>query len=153
MNTAGKKEGKSKDIRRFCMCFLILVIYGFGGICQTGTTQICQAAQMSPKEMKDNLTENIESEESEEMQNELLGEMEFEEIQQMIGQILGENNFSVKDAVRDMINGDEPISKETVREFLRSLFFFGDRAGERYFFQIAFTDSDRSSAGEFRRCF
>ena len=77
MNTAGKKEGKSKDIRRFCMCFLILVIYGFGGICQTGTAQICQAAQMSPKEMKDNLTENIESEESEEMQNELLGEMEF----------------------------------------------------------------------------
>ena len=75
MNTAGKKEGKSKDIRRFCMCFLILVIYGFGGICQTGTAQICQAAQMSPKEMKDNLTENIESEESEEMQNELLGEM------------------------------------------------------------------------------
>ena len=103
MNTAGKKEGKSKDIRRFCMCFLILVIYGFGGICQTGTAQICQAAQMSPKEMKDNLTENIESEESEEMQNELLGEMEFEEIQQMIGQILGENSFYVKDSVRDMI--------------------------------------------------
>ena len=136
MNTAGKKEGKSKDIRRFCMCFLILVIYGFGGICQTGTAQICQAAQMSPKEMKDNLTENIESEESEEMQNELLGEMEFEEIQQMIGQILGENSFSVKDAVRDMINGDEPISKETVREFLRSLFFSGIEQEKDTFFKL-----------------
>lgn len=136
MNTAGKKEGKSKDIRRFCMCFLILVIYGFGGICQTGTAQICQAAQMSPKEMKDNLTENIESEESEEMQNKLLGEMEFEEIQQMIGQILGENSFSVKDAVRDMINGDEPISKETVREFLRSLFFSGIEQEKDTFFKL-----------------
>lgn len=54
----------------------------------------------------------------------------------MIGQILGENSFSVKDAVRDMINGDEPISKETVREFLRSLFFSGIEQEKDTFFKL-----------------
>ena len=160
MKIAGKKEGKRKYIGRLFLYLLICAVYGLSNVCQTAAAQIYPTAQISPGVKEDNLTENTESaenketagetesaeritgrketeaavqEESEEMQNELLGEMEFEEMQQMIEELLGENSFSVKDAVKDMINGEEPISKETVREFLRSLFFFGNGAGKGYF--------------------
>ena len=53
----------------------------------------------------------------------LLDEIEFDDMQKMLDEIMEDHSFSVRKALINLINGDEPISKETVRSFLYSLFF------------------------------
>ncbi|MDD7219423.1 MAG: hypothetical protein PUI16_05475 [Clostridia bacterium] len=67
------------------------------------------------------------------LQEELIGEMEFDEIQKMMDELLGNNSFSFSQALRKIMNGDQVLSKETVLELLRSLFFFGNRTGKEPF--------------------
>lgn len=57
------------------------------------------------------------------LQEELIGEMEFDEIQKMMDEMLGNKSFSFSQALRKIMNGDQVLSKETVQELLRSLFF------------------------------
>ena len=45
------------------------------------------------------------------VQEELLGQIELEEIQKLVDGILDEKSFSIKDAVMNMMKGEEPISK------------------------------------------
>lgn len=60
---------------------------------------------------------------SEQIQKELLSELDFSQVQNMLDELLGTESFSFQDALKNLINGEEAISKETVQEFLRSLFF------------------------------
>ena len=57
------------------------------------------------------------------LQDKLLDEIEFDDMQKMLDEIMEDHSFSVRKALINLINGDEPISKETVRSFLYSLFF------------------------------
>lgn len=58
-----------------------------------------------------------------ELQEELLTEMDFSEIQNMMDEMLGDSSFSFAEAVKELLTGEEVLSKEAVQEFLRSLFF------------------------------
>lgn len=57
------------------------------------------------------------------LQEQLLGEIQIDDVQKMLNEIMTDHTFSVKEALLNLINGEEPISKETVRNFLCSLFF------------------------------
>lgn len=57
------------------------------------------------------------------VREELLGELELDQVQKMLDGLLGEDSFSFKEGLKKLIYGEEAISKETVGEFLHSLFF------------------------------
>lgn len=70
------------------------------------------------------------------LQEELIGEMEFDEIQKMMDEMLGNKSFSFSQALRKIMNGDQVLSKETVQELLRSLFFSGIEREKSLFFKL-----------------
>ena len=57
------------------------------------------------------------------LQEQLLDEIQIDDMQKMLNEIMADHTFSVREALLNLINGEEPISKETVRSFLCSLFF------------------------------
>ena len=57
------------------------------------------------------------------LQEQLLDEIKIDDMQKMLNEIMADHTFSVREALLNLINGEEPISKETVRSFLCSLFF------------------------------
>lgn len=57
------------------------------------------------------------------LQEQLLDEIQIDDVQKMLNEIMTDHTFSVKEALLNLINGEEPISKEIVRNFLCSLFF------------------------------
>ena len=70
-------------------------------------------------------TQNEQQEESTSLalQEQLLDEIQIDDMQKMLNEIMADHTFSVREALLNLINGEEPISKETVRSFLCSLFF------------------------------
>mgnify|MGYP000001894214 CR=1 FL=1 len=64
-----------------------------------------------------------EADTAEQIQGELLSELDFGQVQRMLDELLGTESFSFQEALKKLINGEEAISKETVQEFLRGLFF------------------------------
>ena len=70
------------------------------------------------------------------VQEELLGQIELEEIQKLVDGILDEKSFSIKDAVMNMMKGEEPISKEAVQDMVRSFFFSGINQEKGMLFRI-----------------
>lgn len=66
-----------------------------------------------------------EADTAEQIQGELLSELDFGQVQRMLDELLGTESFSFQEALKKLINGEEAISKETVQEFLRGLFFSG----------------------------
>lgn len=57
------------------------------------------------------------------LQEDLLDEIQIDDMQKMLDEIMTDHSFSVREALMNIINGEEPVSKETVRSFLYSLFF------------------------------
>lgn len=70
---------------------------------------------------EESLSENSEKQ----LQEDLLSELELTKVQSLVDEMLGEDSFSFRDALKKIVEGEEPVSKETVEEFLRSLFFSG----------------------------
>ena len=70
------------------------------------------------------------------VQEELLGQIELEEIQKLVDGILDEKSFSIKEAVMNMMKGEEPISKEAVQDMVRSFFFSGINQEKGMLFRI-----------------
>ena len=66
-----------------------------------------------------------EEDQSEELKKELTAELDFSEIQNMLDEMLGEDSFSFQEAFEKLLNGENGISEEAVREFLRGLLFSG----------------------------
>ena len=52
-----------------------------------------------------------------------MDEIQIDDMQKMLDEIMADHSFSVRKVLTNIINGDDPISKETVRSFLYSLFF------------------------------
>lgn len=50
-------------------------------------------------------------------------EIQIDDVQKMLDEIMDDHVFSVREALMNIINGEDPVSKETVRSFLYSLFF------------------------------
>ena len=57
------------------------------------------------------------------LQENLMEEIQIDDVQKMLDEIMDDHVFSVRKALMNIINGEEPVSKETVRSFLYSLFF------------------------------
>ena len=57
------------------------------------------------------------------LQENLMEEIQIDDVQKMLDEIMDDHFFSVRKALMNIINGEEPVSKETVRSFLYSLFF------------------------------
>lgn len=70
------------------------------------------------------------------MQEELIGEMELDQVQNLLDELLGDRSFSFTDAIRKILSGEELLSKETVQEILRSLFFSGIEQEKDTFFRL-----------------
>lgn len=70
-------------------------------------------------------TQNEQQEDSTSLalQEQLLDEIQIDDMQKMLNEIMADHTFSIREALLNLINGEEPISKETVRSFLCSLFF------------------------------
>ena len=68
-------------------------------------------------------TEQQEDFTSQILQENLLDEIQIDDMQKMLDEIMADHSFSVRKVLTNIINGDDPISKETVRSFLYSLFF------------------------------
>ena len=57
------------------------------------------------------------------LQENLMEEIQIDDVQKMLDEIMDDHVFSVREALMNIINGEDPVSKETVRSFLYSLFF------------------------------
>ena len=77
-----------------------------------------------------------EADTAEQIQGELLSELDFGQVQRMLDELLGTESFSFQEALKKLINGEEAISKETVQEFLRGLFFSGFERERELFAKI-----------------
>lgn len=73
---------------------------------------------------------------SEKITEELMGKMEFDEVQDMLNEMLGEGSFSFSEALKNLVTGQETLSKEAVQKFLRSLFFSGFSKEKTLFLRI-----------------
>ena len=101
-----RKKGLLKKILTV-ICFLWLT-GAFEVIPQTGFTVL--AAEKK-------------EEESNAVQNQLLQEIDLSKVQKLIDQLLGKDSFSFREALEKLLKGEEPVTKETVLQFVRSLFF------------------------------
>lgn len=70
------------------------------------------------------------------MEEELIGEMELDQVQNLLDELLGDKSFSFTDAIQKILSGEELLSKETVQEMLRSLFFSGIEQEKDTFFRL-----------------
>lgn len=77
-----------------------------------------------------------EADTAEQIQGELLSELDFGQVQRMLDELLGTESFSFQEALKKLINGEKAISKETVQEFLRGLFFSGFERERELFAKI-----------------
>ena len=104
-----KKILRKKILRRIAAVMIMQGIIFFGK-----QTVLVKAA-----------TQNEQQEESTSLalQEQLLDEIQIDDMQKMLNEIMADHTFSVREALLNLINGEEPISKETVRSFLCSLFF------------------------------
>lgn len=73
---------------------------------------------------------------SEKITEELMEKMEFDEVQDMLNEMLGEGSFSFSEALKNLVTGQETLSKEAVQKFLRSLFFSGFSKEKTLFLRI-----------------
>ena len=64
------------------------------------------------------------------LQENLMEEIQIDDVQKMLDEIMDDHVFSVREALMNIINGEDPVSKETVRSFLYS-FFFSDIENEK----------------------
>lgn len=70
------------------------------------------------------------------VQESMLSDMSFEKVQALLDEMLGTDSFSVEKALQDMLSGETVISKETVQNFLRGLFFDQIEKEKTLFFRI-----------------
>lgn len=101
----------NRGIKILAVFFLAVWLWGIGTVCCYGSTEKGQDKEQN--------TDQTDPEAAEGM----LEEIEFGEIQKMVDELLGEQSFSLKEAVINMINGEEPISKEAVRGVCTASFF------------------------------
>ena len=114
----------NRGIKILAVFFVAVWLWGIGTVCCYGSTEKGQDKEQN--------TDQTDPEAAEGM----LEEIEFGEIQKMVDELLGEQSFSLKEAVINMINGEEPISKEAVRGVLYSFFFSGLKNEKTLFFRL-----------------
>lgn len=106
-----KKRWKERQWKLAELIISVIIL----SIIYTGMQCIMVSAAEEPDQQEDSVSQML--------QDKLLDEIEFDDMQKMLDEIMEDHSFSVRKVLMNLINGDEPISKETVRSFLYSLFF------------------------------
>lgn len=120
----GKRSLGSWRAKLVSMGVLLLILFCLENV---------KASEMSGiEEDQTEKTDNLTSR----MQEELIGEMELGEVQDLLDELLGNRSFSFTDAIRKILSGEEIVSKETVQEMLRSLFFCEIEQEKETFFRL-----------------
>ena len=113
----GAYSKEQTGLRKGFWCILIFMLLAgrvsYFAIFQNHTVSVYAAAQ----------TEQQEDSSIQILQEDLLDEIQIEDVQKMLDEIMDNHSFSVREALMNIINGEEPVSKETVQNFLYSLFF------------------------------
>ena len=113
----GAYSKEQTGLRKGFWCILIFMLLAgrvsYFAIFQNHTVSVYAAAQ----------TEQQEDSSIQILQEDLLDEIQIEDVQKMLDEIMDDHFFSVREALMNIINGEEPVSKETVQNFLYSLFF------------------------------
>nr|WP_294693672.1 stage III sporulation protein AE [uncultured Blautia sp.] len=113
----GAYSKEQTGLRKGFWCILIFMLLAgrvsYFAIFQNHTVSVYAAAQ----------TEQQEDSSIQILQEDLLDEIQIEDVQKMLDEIMDDHSFSVREALMNIINGEEPVSKETVQNFLYSLFF------------------------------
>lgn len=76
------------------------------------------------------------AEEEEEIQRELTEELDLAGIQKMLDDMLGEKSFSFRDALENLLNGEDAFSEEAARELLRGVLFSGLKQEKALFIKL-----------------
>ena len=120
----GAYSKEQTGLRKGFWCILIFMLLAgrvsYFAIFQNHTVSVYAAAQ----------TEQQEDSSIQILQEDLLDEIQIEDVQKMLDEIMDDHSFSVREALMNIINGEEPVSKETVQNFLYSL-FFSDMGNEK----------------------
>ena len=120
----GAYSKEQTGLRKRFWCILIFMLLAgrvsYFAIFQNHTVSVYAAAQ----------TEQQEDSSIQILQEDLLDEIQIEDVQKMLDEIMDDHSFSVREALMNIINGEEPVSKETVQNFLYSL-FFSDMGNEK----------------------
>ena len=120
----GAYSKEQTGLRKGFWCILIFMLLAgrvsYFAIFQNHTVSVYAAAQ----------TEQQEDSSIQILQEDLLDELQIDDVQKMREEIMDDHSFSVREALMNIINGEEPVSKETVQNFLYSL-FFSDMGNEK----------------------
>ena len=108
----GAYSKEQTGLRKGFWCILIFMLLAgrvsYFAIFQNHTVSVYAAAQ----------TEQQEDSSIQILQEDLLDEIQIEDVQKMLDEIMDDHSFSVREALMNIINGEEPVSKETVQNFL-----------------------------------
>ena len=105
---------RMKKWKRYCRRILFWILCGIFFFC----IDFVQA------EPQDNETvEMIPKKDYEDYSSELLGKMELDDIQDLMDELLGDKSFHLGDAIRQMVTGEQPFSREMFLEIVYEAVF------------------------------
>ena len=103
-----------KKWKRYCRRILFWILCGVFFFC-------IDFVQAEPQDKE--TVEMIPKKDYEDYSSELLGKMELDDIQDLMDELLGDKSFHLGDAIRQMVTGEQPFSREMFLEIVYEAVF------------------------------
>lgn len=103
-----------KKWKRYCRRILFWILCGIFFFC-------IDFVQAEPQDKE--TVEMIPKKDYEDYSSELLGKMELDDIQDLMDELLGDKSFHLGDAIRQMVTGEQPFSREMFLEIVYEAVF------------------------------
>ena len=105
---------RMKKWKRYCRRILFWILCGIFFFC-------IDFVQAEPQDKE--TVEMIPKKDYEDYSSELLGKMELDDIQDLMDELLGDKSFHLGDAIRQMVTGEQPFSREMFLEIVYEAVF------------------------------
>ena len=105
---------RMKKWKRYCRRILFWILCGIFFFC-------IDFVQAEPQDKE--TVEMIPKKDYEDYSSELLGKMELDDIQDLMDELLGDQSFHLGDAIRQMVTGEQPFSREMFLEIVYEAVF------------------------------
>ncbi len=105
---------RMKKWKRYCRRILFWILCGVFFFC-------IDFVQAEPQDKE--TVEMIPKKDYEDYSSELLGKMELDDIQDLMDELLGDKSFHLGDAIRQMVTGEQPFSREMFLEIVYEAVF------------------------------
>lgn len=105
---------RMKKWKRYCRRILFWILCGIFFFC-------IDFVQAEPQDKE--TVEMIPKKDYEDYSSELLGKMELDDIQDLMDELLGDKSFHFGDAIRQMVTGEQPFSREMFLEIVYEAVF------------------------------